>query len=80
MVACGVPAYLLLGLLMSSRDEAAAWVLGAGGVALSFAGLALVAAQRAGTRSGLRESPLNSRRMFAMSSAIKTQQAIDPKP
>jgi putative membrane protein len=80
MVACGVPAYLLLGLLMSSRDEAAAWVLGAGGVALSLAGLALVAAQRAGTRSGLRESPLNSRRMFAMSSAIKTQQAIDPKP
>jgi cytochrome c oxidase assembly factor CtaG len=80
MVGCGVPAYLLLGLLMSSRDTAAAWVLGAGGIALTLAGIVLLLAQRAGTRAGLRESPLNQRRMFAMSSAIRTQQAIDQKP
>ena len=57
MVASGIPAYVLLGLLMSGRDQAAGWVLGAGGVALTLAGLALLAAQRAGRRAGSRLSP-----------------------
>lgn len=79
MLAAGVPASILLGLLMRSRDETAAWVLGAGGVALTLAGLALVMAQRAGRRSGSRGLPLSRRRRFAMSRAMKTQQAMDPK-
>lgn len=79
MVASGVPTYILLGLLMRSRDETAAWVLGAGGVALTLAGLALVISQRAGRRAGSRDLPLRRRRMFAMSNAMNTQQAMDPK-
>jgi cytochrome c oxidase assembly factor CtaG len=79
MVGSGLPAYVLLGLLMSGRDEAAAWVLGAGGVALTIGGLALLAAQRAGRRAGSGGAPVIRRRMFAMSRAMKTQQAMDPK-
>ena len=48
MVASGLPAYVLLGLLMSGRDETAAWVLGVGGVVLTLAGLVLLA--RSGSR------------------------------
>jgi len=79
MVASGVPAYVLLGLLMSGRDETAAWVLGAGGVALTLAGLILLAAQGVGRRAGSRE-PWSQRRTLAMSRAMRTQQAIDPEP
>jgi cytochrome c oxidase assembly factor CtaG len=81
MVGAGIPAYVLLGLLMSGRDETAAWVLGAGGVALTLAGLGLLVAQRAGRRtgSGLR-LPASQRRMFAMRRAMSTQQAMDPDP
>jgi cytochrome c oxidase assembly factor CtaG len=78
MVASGLPAYVLLGLLMGGRDEAAAWVLGAGGVALTLAGLALVVAQGAGRRAGSRE-PWSQRRRLAMKRAMRTQQAIDPE-
>ena len=78
MVASGLPAYVLLGLLMSGRDEAAAWVLGAGGVALTLAGLALLLAQGAGRRAGSRE-PWSQRRTLAMKSAMSTQQAMDPE-
>jgi len=39
----------------------------------------LLAAQRAGTRSGSRDR-WNARRMFAIKRAIRTQQAIDPEP
>ncbi|MEA2312027.1 MAG: putative rane protein [Solirubrobacteraceae bacterium] len=80
MVATGLPAYVLLGLLMSGRNEAAAWVLGAGGVTLSLAGLALLVSQRAGRRAGASREPWSHRRMLAMRRAIKTQQAIDPEP
>ncbi len=81
MVASGLPAYVLLGLLMSGRDETAAWVLGVGGVALTLGGLALLLSQRAGRRAGsVSRGPLSQRRMLAMSSAMKTQQAIDPEP
>jgi cytochrome c oxidase assembly factor CtaG len=80
MIASGLPAYVLLGALMSGRDPSAAWVLGAGGVALTLAGLALVAVQRAGRRAGSGGAPLMSRRMFATSRAMKTQQAIDSEP
>jgi cytochrome c oxidase assembly factor CtaG len=80
MVASGLPAYVLLGLLMSGRDEAAAWVLGVGGVVLTLAGLILLASQRAGRRAGsASRGPVSQRRMFAISRAMKTQQAIDPK-
>jgi hypothetical protein len=58
--------------------RAAGWVLGAGGVALTLAGLALLAAQRAGRRAGSRE-PLSQRRMLAIKRAMRTQQAIDPE-
>jgi putative copper resistance protein D len=71
MVGSGLPAYVLLGVLMSGRDPSAAWVLGAGGVALTLAGLVLI---------GSVGAPLSQRRMFATSRAMKTQQAIDPKP
>jgi hypothetical protein len=80
MVASGLPAYVLLGLLMSGRDEAAGWVLGAGGVALTLAGLVLLLSQRAGRRAdSVSRGPLSQRRMLAMSSAMKTQQAMDPE-
>jgi hypothetical protein len=65
---------------MRGRNEAAAWVLGAGGVTLSLAGLALLASQRAGTRAGASREPWSQRRMLAMRRAIKTQQAMDPEP
>lgn len=90
MVASGVPAYVALGLLVGRRDKplggigtladthAAAWVLGAGGVALTLAGLALLVAQRAGRRAGSRE-PWSQRRTLAMNRAMRTQQAIDPE-
>lgn len=92
MVASGLPAYALLGLLVGARTEplaglgtladthAAAWVLGAGGVALTVAGLALIAVQRvrrAGSRS---REPWRKRRTFAISRAMNTQQAMDPEP
>ncbi|NUT54365.1 MAG: cytochrome c oxidase assembly protein [Thermoleophilia bacterium] len=79
MVASGIPASVLLGLLMSGRDETAAWVLGAGGVALTLAGLALLAAQGAGRRFGSGE-PWSQRRTLAMNRAMSTQQVIDPEP
>ena len=50
MVASGHPAYVLLGLWMSGRDETAAWVLGVGGVVLTLAGLVLLVAQGVGRR------------------------------
>jgi putative membrane protein len=81
MVASGIPAYVLLGLLMNGRDVTAAYVLGVGGVLLTLAGLVLLATQRAGRRAGsASRGPDSQRRMFAISSAMKTQQAIDPKP
>lgn len=76
MVASGLPAYVLLGLLESGRDEAAGWVLGVGGVVLTVAGLVLLAAQGVGRRSGSRE-PWSQRRRLAIIRAMKTQQAID---
>jgi cytochrome c oxidase assembly factor CtaG len=91
MVATGLPAYLALGLLVGTRDsplsglgsladtQAAGWVLGAGGVALTLGGLALVAAQGTDWRAGSR-APWSQRRMFAISRAMRTQQAIDPEP
>jgi cytochrome c oxidase assembly factor CtaG len=91
MVASGIPAYAVLGVLLVGRDtplgglgtladtHAGGWVLGVGGLVLTAAGLALVAAQRAGTRSGSRDR-WNARRMFAIKRAIRTQQAIDPEP
>jgi putative membrane protein len=90
MVASGLPAYVALGLLVGTRGEplggigtladthAAGWVLGAGGVALTVAGLALLLAQGAGRRAGSRE-PWSQRRTLAMNRAMSTQQAIDPE-
>ena len=79
MVASGIPAYVLLGLLMNGRDETAAWVLGVGGVALTLAGLVLLVAQGVGRRVGSRE-PWSQRRTLAMNRAMRTQQAMDPEP
>lgn len=89
VVALGVPAYLLLAAVVGARSKplgglgalpsthAAAWCVGAGGVALTLAGLALVAAQRgAGTRARSRER-WNPRRMFATSRAMAMQQAME---
>ena len=90
VVAIGIPAYALLGILVGARSDplggigslpathAAAWALGAGGIVLTITGLALIAAQDAGTRAGSRDR-WNARRMFAMSKAMRTQQAIDRK-
>ena len=87
VVALGVPAYVALALIVGARSEplggldtlsathTAAWVMGLGGVALTAAGLALVAAQRTATRSGPRDR-WNARRMFATSRAMATQQAM----
>ena len=82
MVGVGLPAYVLLGALMADTDQTAAWVVAAGGVVLTLGGLALVAAQRTGTRAGSRAAeadPEKRRRRFAISSAMKTQQAMDSK-
>ena len=65
---------------MSGRDVTAAWVLGAGGVVLTLAGLVLLLAQRAGRRAGSSREPWSQRRMLAISRAMKTQQAMDPEP
>ncbi len=89
VVAAGIPANVVLGLLVASRSDplggvgslgdtqAGGWVLAAGGIALTLAGLALlVARQRAGRRSGPRLR-WKARRMFAISKAMATQQATD---
>ena len=90
MVTLGIPVYLALAAIVSSRDKplgglgslsathAAAWPLAVGGVTLTFAGLVLLAAQRTGARAGSRER-WNARRMFAISSAMATQQAMARK-
>jgi cytochrome c oxidase assembly factor CtaG len=88
VVALGVPAYAALWLLIGTRatplggygtlpaTHAAGLALGAGGVVLTVAGLALVAAQRTGARVDSRER-WNARRMFATSRAMATQQATE---
>ena len=84
MVASGLPAYLaargLLDERAAERRTAGTRVLGVGGVVLTLAGLVLLLTQRAGRRAGsVSRGPLSQRRMLAMSSAMKTQQAMDPE-
>ena len=63
-----------------TATHAAGWVLGAGGIALTGAGLAARRGSAAGARTGrASRERWNERRMLAMSKAMRTQQAIEPK-